>query len=442
MRSLVFTVAVSAFLAGGATPLCAAPQTTAQPSLAPVVTVVRAAERELVERAIVTGTLVPREEILVAPEVEGLRITELLVEEGSIVKQGQVLARLSREILETQLAQSAASLARAEAAMAQAKSQIVQAEAAQLEAAQALERTRALIRGGNTTEVVLEQRVSAARTAEGRLAASRDALRMAEADMAATQAQRREIEVRLGRTEIKAPAPGTISRRSARVGATASASGEPLFRIIANGEIELEGEVPETQLSRLRERAPAEVAAEPGRMIVGRVRNIFPEVDRATRLGKVRISLPRDPALRIGAFARGTIEIARQRGVAIPTASVVYGSDGALALAVVNDRVEARRIRTGLSADGFVEVAEGIAAEEAIVARAGSFLRDGDVVRPVPAPGQDQAAQTGSISPAPAQSLRPAQGATARTERGRRCVATCPPARSGSRSRPSSSLSC
>ena len=50
---------------------------------APAVTVVRAAERELVERAIVTGTLVPREEILVAPEVEGYRIAEVLVEEGT-----------------------------------------------------------------------------------------------------------------------------------------------------------------------------------------------------------------------------------------------------------------------------------------------------------------------------------------------------------------------
>ncbi|MFL5224224.1 MAG: biotin/lipoyl-binding protein, partial [Microvirga sp.] len=58
---------------------------------APAVTVVRAAERDLVERAIVTGTLVPREEILVAPEVEGYRIADVLVEEGSVVKQGQVL---------------------------------------------------------------------------------------------------------------------------------------------------------------------------------------------------------------------------------------------------------------------------------------------------------------------------------------------------------------
>jgi HlyD family secretion protein len=217
--------------------------------------------------------------------------------------------------------------------------------------------------------------------------------------------------VKLGRTDIKAPTAGIISRRNARVGAVASASGEPLFRLIANGEIEVEAEVIETQLSRLREGAPAQVSADPTRVIAGRVRNIFPEVDRATRLGKVRISLPKDPALRIGAFARGTIEVARRRGVAVPVASVVYNAEGATVLAVVDDKVEARRIRAGLSDGSFVEVAEGVRVGEAIVARAGSFLRQGDVIRPVPAPGQDAAAQTGSVAAAGATGSTQGQGA-------------------------------
>ena len=351
--------------------------------LAPLVTVVRASEREIIERAVVTGTLVPREEILVAPEVEGYRIVEVLVEEGDVVTKGQVVARLSRDILETQAAQNGAALARAEAAIAQAKSQIVQAEAAQVEASQALERTRVLLKGGNTTEVNLEQRVSAARSAEGRLAAAREGLRIAEAERLQSQAQRRDIEWRLSRTEIRAPEAGVVSRKNARVGAAASAAGEALFRIIARGEIELEGEVTETQMPRLREGAPAAIVVEAGRTVEGRVRNVFPEIDRATRLGKVRISLPKDPGLRIGAFARGTIEVARRTGVAVPIASVIYGVDGATVLAVAGEKVQARRVKTGLSAEGVIEVREGVAAGEAVVARAGSFLRDGDSVRPV-----------------------------------------------------------
>jgi RND family efflux transporter MFP subunit len=380
-----------------ALPVSAKPAQAPASQSTPAVTVVRAAERELVERAIVTGTLVPREEILVAPEVEGYRIAEVLVEEGDTVKQGQVLARLTRDVLETQLAQNAASRARAEAGIAQARSNIVQSEAAHTEAQQALERARSLMRSGNTTEVVLEQRVSAARAAEGRLSAARDGLRIAEAERASTQAQQREIEWRLSRTEIRAPAAGVVARKNARVGATATAAGDPLFRIIANGEIELEGELTETQLPRLREGAEARVTVDGERFIEGRVRNVFPEVDRATRLGKVRISLQKDPALRIGSFARGTVGVARRTGVAVPIASVLHGAEGASVLAVVSDKVEARKVRTGLSAEGFVEISEGLKAGEAIVARAGSFLRDGDVVRSVESNqgGANRTAQSG-----------------------------------------------
>ena len=353
-------------------------------ALLPAVSVVRAERREIVERAIVTGTLVPRDEILVAPEVEGLRIVELAVEEGDRVEKGAVLARLSLEMIETQEAANAAATAKAEAAILQARSQIVQAEAAQVEARQALERAQALVKTGNATAVTLEQRVSAAEGAGGRLDAARAGLALAQADLAAAKAQAREIALRRARTEIRAPEAGIVSRRTARVGATASAVGEPLFRLIARGEIELEGEVPETALPRLNPGDPARLDLEDGRAIPGAVRRVYPEVDRATRLGKVRIRLQPDPALHIGAFARGRVEVARRSGVAVPLAAVLYAADGtATVLAVAEGRVVARRVETGLSAEGFTEVRSGIAAGETVVARAGSFLRDGDRVRAV-----------------------------------------------------------
>jgi HlyD family secretion protein len=379
-RAIVILAGIAA-----ATLAHAAPAPEPKPSLGPTVTVVRAAERELVERAIVTGTLIARDEILVVPEIEGQRVVEVLVEEGDVVKAGQVLARLSRDVIDVQLTQNAATLAKADAAIAQAKSNIIQAEAAQVEASQALDRARALMRTGNTTEAVLEQRVSAARAAEGRLLASRDGLRMAEAEKAAAEAQRRELDWRRSRTEVKAVVDGVVSRKSARVGATASAAAEPMFRIIAHGEIELEAELTELQLPRIREGAPAELTIENAREVQGRVRVVLPEVERTTRLGKVRIALPKDAGVRIGSFARGTVELARRSGVAVPLASVVYASGGPRVQVVADGKVETREVRTGLSADGFVEIVDGLRLGEEVVARAGSFLRDGDIVRPVPA---------------------------------------------------------
>src|SRR5207244_4369862 len=108
---------------------------------------------------------------------------------------------------------------------------------------------------------------------------------------------------------------------------------------------------------------------------------VLPEVDRATRLGKVRIALPKDAGVRIGSFARGTLELARRTGVAVPLAAVVHANDGPRLQVVTDNKVETRRVRVGLSADGFVEIADGLKAGDAVVARAGSFLRDGDLVR-------------------------------------------------------------
>ena len=355
-------------------------------AIAPAVTVVSAARREIVENAVVTGTLVPRDEILVAPEVEGLRITELLVEEGDRVARNQVLARLSSEMIATQEASNVAAIARAEAAIVQAQSQIVQAEAAETEARLSLERAQTLSKTGNATAAVLEQRASAAQGATGRLAAARGGLQSAQADLATAKAAGAEIALRRARTDIRAPEAGIVNRRTARVGATATAVGEPLFRLIARGEIELEGEVPETWLARMKVGNTATLSLDQGRIVAGTVRRVYPEVDRMTRLGKVRIRLADDPALRIGAFARGSVEIARREGVAVPVSSLIYASDGRASLLVVKDgRVEARKVTPGLSAEGFTEIRDGVAAGERVVARAGSFLRDGDRVRAVDA---------------------------------------------------------
>ena len=121
----------------------------------PVVTTVTVAPREIVDRAIVSGTLVPRDEVLVAAEVDGLRIVEVLAEEGDRVEKGQVLARLSREMLDTQLAQNRATIARAEAAIAQGRDGIEQADAAAQEAALSLARAQALLKTGNSTEATI-----------------------------------------------------------------------------------------------------------------------------------------------------------------------------------------------------------------------------------------------------------------------------------------------
>ena len=190
-----------------------------------------------------TGSLVAREEILVGPEVEGLRVTEVLADEGQRVKKGDVLAQLVADTLDAQVAQNDAGLARATAAIAQAKSAIVQAEARLVESQQRLRARQAAAQRRPHGRGAYDQREQAARTAQAQLVAARDGLQVAEAEKAQVEAQRRELMWRRGRTEVMAPADGIVSRRMARVGGYAAGAAEPMFRIVAKGEVELDAEV-------------------------------------------------------------------------------------------------------------------------------------------------------------------------------------------------------
>lgn len=350
---------------------------------APAVTVTKVTSADFVETATVSGSLIPREEILVSPEIEGFRVLELFADEGSRVTKGQVLARLVASQLEAQRAQNDANLARASAAIAQARSQISEADARVKEAAAQLARAEPLKKSGYLSGAVYDQRESAARTSQAQLAAANDALKAAEAEKAQVEAQRRELDWRLGNTEVKSPADGIVSRRNARVGAMATAAGEPMFRIIQNGEIELDAEVVETELPRVKVGQKATVTVPGTGDAAGTVRLVATEVDKTTRLGKVRIFLGEKPQFRIGSFARGSIETARSHGLGVETASVTFDTAGAFVQLVIGDKVEKRMIKTGLVTGDRVEVTEGLSEGDIVVARAGTFLRDGDVVRPI-----------------------------------------------------------
>jgi HlyD family secretion protein len=354
---------------------------------APAVSVVRVQQSDFAETVLVTGSLVPREEIMVAPQVEGLKVMKINADQGDRVKKGDVLAVLVSETLDAQMAQNDASLARSSAAIAQANSQIVEAEARLKEAKNSLERAKPLNKNGYLSGSTFDQRESAARTTEAQLAAARDGLKSAQAGKAEVEAQRRELSFRRDNAEVKAPANGLISRRGARLGSIATGAiagaGEPMFRIIQNGEIELDAEVTEAQIPKLRDGQVAIVKLAGGVEATGKLRLISPEIDPATRLGRVRIFLGDNAALKVGAFGSGMIQTATSHGLALPVTALSTAAGESTVLAVNGQKVERRVVTTGLSVAGLVEIKSGLADGDTVIARAGSFLRDGDTVRPL-----------------------------------------------------------
>ncbi len=350
---------------------------------APAVSVIKAEMADFAETVLVTGSIVPREEIMVAPEIEGFRVLELNADEGQAVTKGDVLARVEQETLDAQLAQNTAQLARSNAAIAQAHSGIAQAQARLQESKAQFDRAKPLKQSGYLSESTFDQRESAARTAEAQLVSARDGLKLAESDKGVVEAQRRELAFRRERTEIRAPADGIVSRRNARIGSMATAIGDPMFRLISNGEFELDAEVPETRIGKLKIGQLARIEVAGVGEVTGTLRLVLPEVDRISRLGRVRIFVGKNPALKLGLFGRGNIETRKSRGLAVPASAILYSEQSASLQIVIDGKVQTRRIETGLISGGLVEVKSGIAEGETIVARAGSFLRDGDTVRTV-----------------------------------------------------------
>lgn len=380
-------------LAGLSLPLPALAQSAANaaaqatPAAGPSVTVTAARKTEIVQSVVVSGSMIARDEALVSPEIDGLVIVEILAEEGDRVKAGQVLARLSRTTLEVQQAQNEAQIARAEAAIAQANAQVAEAEANRVQAENAFDRTKALRDSGNASIETFDLRAAAARSSVARVNSSRQALAIATADLALAKAQGRDIDVKLARAEIKAPTDGVVSRRNAKLGAMAAmAAVEPLFRIIADGAIELQADVAEVELVGLK--VGQKVAVTPAgsdKPLAGEIRLISPEVDRASRLGRVRIALKGNPPVAIGSFARGVIETGRKTTITLPLSAITYARSGATVQSVKDGKVTTRKVELGLMGDGRAEIVSGIADGESVVARAGTFVRDGDVVTPVAA---------------------------------------------------------
>jgi RND family efflux transporter MFP subunit len=365
---------------------CAGPRAAEAPRAVapPTVTVVAAVDRPFVDRLFVSGTLVAREEAQVAAQIDGLTIVEIDAEEGDAVAAGQALARLDRSQIDAQIAQNDAAGARADAAVAQAKSAIEQAQAQLSWASDDYDRAAKL--GPQViAAATIEQRETALRTARAQLASSQNALSVAEADRKSRDGERRELEVKLAETVVKAPVAGVVSRRTARLGAAAGGASEPLFRVIKDGAIDLEAEAPEQVLPRLAVGMSAELAL-PGvaDKVAGTVRLIGAEVDKASRTGKARVALAAGAPAHIGGFASAEITLARSHGVGVPASAVARDAAGARALVVRDGIVEQRRVSVGVAEGDALEIAGGVNAGEMVVARAAAFLRPGDQVNAVP----------------------------------------------------------
>lgn len=385
VRSLFLTAAVLA-ATSGASAFAADDGSASQLLKPPSVTVASIGKQTLSERLFVNGSVTPVDEVSVGADVAGLIVTELAADVGDTVKAGQVLARLDTAALQTQLAQVIAQDAQAAAAVAQAKAQILDAEVGVKQAKDQWERADSLASSGVASSAARDNAKNAYDSATAKLNTATQGLAAAEAQVGLVAAQKKQIEVQIAKAEVKAPADGVILARNAQLGAVVSGAAGPLFRIAKDGAYEVVANVSETAILKLSKDMKAVLnlsgLASP---VNGKVRRIDPEINPATRLGKVRVWIEPDPQVRPGAFAEVAITTAERETLSVVSSALIYAGKQSYLQVVKDGVVETKPVKTGIRAGKLVEIIEGAELGDEVVERAGTFITDGDHVTPVKA---------------------------------------------------------
>jgi len=345
-----------------------------QPAPRPALTVTVATPEtaELNVTLAANGNVAAWQEASIGSESSGLKLAEVRVNVGDVVKKGQVLAVFTGDTVRADVAQARASLAEAEAQAA--------------DAAGNAERARTLEKTGALSQQQINQYLTTAQTAKARAQAAR----------AVVEAQ----QVRQRNTQVLAPDDGVISARGATVGSVVNA-GTELFRLVRQGRLEWRAEVTSSELSRIAPGTPAIVTAPSGEQVRGTVRTVAPTVDPQTRNALVYVDLPgalQKTGVKAGMFARGEFELGRSSALTVPQAAIVP-RDGFNNVMVLqpDSRVQQTRVQTGRRVGDRVEITSKLPADARIAVQGAGFLNDGDLVRVADAPAAaDPPAQGGA----------------------------------------------
>ena len=298
-----------------------------------------------------SGSVTAWEEVPVGAEVGGLTATAVLVDEGSYVRQGQPLVQLNDALLRAQLRQQQAQLTTAEANASR--------DVAALDRAQEL-KERGFLSQASLDTALANQRASTAGVAAARAALS-------------------ETQTRLNQATLRAPVSGLIISRSVTRGQIVAA-GTEMFRMVRDGRLELDAQIPETELALIRAGQPATVSSDQVGQTTGSVRIVTPEVDPQSRLGIARVALSGTGGFRPGMFARAQIDVGSQPTITVPTLAVLYRENRAGVFVMGADSRARFQPVTVLSRTGELTSVSGLEAGTRIVVEGAGFLGDGDRV--------------------------------------------------------------
>lgn len=364
-----------------------------------------------------TGSLLPLDQTPVSVQVAG-RLQSIAVDLGSLVHEGDLLARVDGADYELKVKQSEAALGQARARVglplegdddrvdAENSSSVKEARAVLEEAKANRDRIQALSRQGILSTSELE---TAAATYKVSLSRYEEALEEARTRMANLQQRRAEFEIarkQLADTYLLAPFDGAVQERRANVGEYL-AVGTPVVVLVRTDPLRLRVEVSERDASRVRTGQVVRVTVEGStNEATGIVKRLSPAIVQGSRTLVVEADVPTENRLRAGAFARARIVIdGEDLAVTVPPEALVAFAGLDKVFVVVDGKAEEKRLTVGDRGPGWVEVVAGLKAGDRVALNPGALQTGQAVSEAPPASG---AAGGSAPAPAPSSAAKPA----------------------------------
>ncbi len=329
----------------------------AAPDASQSVTAATVTVTNLPRQVTASGSVSAWEEVPVGAETGGLVATGVYADEGTYVRQGQNLVQLNDTVLRARLAQQQAAVQTAEANLARDNA--------------ALARAQELKERGFLSQASLDTAQANQRASGAGVASARASLSQAQAEV--------------NQATVRAPVSGLIISRNVTRGQIVQAGGE-LFRMVRDGRLELDAQIPERELPSVRAGMSAVITSDQVGETSGTVRIVTSEVDPQTRLGIARVALASGNGLRPGMFARARIDVGQAPVLAVPSDAVVF-REGRAGVYVIgaNNAVRFSPVTTGARTGLLVAIESGLTADQRVVVQGAGFLGEGDQVAVRPA---------------------------------------------------------
>jgi RND family efflux transporter MFP subunit len=304
-------------------------------------------------------------------------ILEVRVQTGDHVQAGQTLIVLDRRDLEANLRRSEAARAEAESAIDETESAIT-ASRANFELARVThKRFQDLLANVSVSQQEFDESLARLRSAEAALEITASKRRQVGARRSQAEAEIAAARVALGYATLTAPFAALVTERKADPGNLAT-PGAPLLTLEREGNLRLEASIDESRLGLVRVGESVAVEIDGlNRTVTGRVAEVVPSVDVATRSFTVMIDLPALPGLRSGMFGRAGFSAGKRRALLVPQSAVLERGQIRSVYVVEGDTARLRFITLGEGRDDQREVLSGLTAGERIIVTPPPLLADG-----------------------------------------------------------------